>query len=182
MFLRLFVCFALLLQYGFCEPETCYFCKSEVHGQGCNDPTVIADMQIQTCSNMETVQESSSIFSKLWNFFTHETVETNISTRYTTHPKVCYHMTYVFNERIVSSRGCESQTRNGSGGATYEICEYYNRIHPLNRISNFSCNACSDNLCNHGNHLNQPQPSSSASLLISIKLIVFLLIIKFQLM
>ncbi|KAH1016051.1 hypothetical protein HUJ04_007334 [Dendroctonus ponderosae] len=134
-----FVCFTLLLQSVgvYSVAQQCYFCNSEVHGAGCNDPIAPENIQIQSCSSSQIVSTSSA------------STDDEISVRRVrdTYSNVCINMTYTFDSRNVSSRGCETEYILTNAGL-YDICSYYAAIIPA-RITNFNCNVCISDLCNH---------------------------------
>ncbi|XP_050298353.1 uncharacterized protein LOC126737477 [Anthonomus grandis grandis] len=126
----------------------CYFCNTEIDGQPCEDPINTAQIQTQRCTDLELVQGTQhSYFTTLWDNFKQST---SMAVRNGT-SNVCILMTYKFDHRNVSSRGCEMPTRQVLS-QTLDICDYYRQIIPIARITNFNCSVCTDNLCNHANY------------------------------
>ncbi|KAL1497974.1 hypothetical protein ABEB36_008850 [Hypothenemus hampei] len=134
---------AVLLQTAYSESDQCYFCNTEVHGEGCNEPVDLGNTFIQRCSDSELISTQSS-FKEFSQFKNAISKSSNVSLR--SYNNNCIYMTYTFDSKTVSARGCEVEFIDTNIG-TLTICEYYEALVPL-RITNFICNVCSGNLCN----------------------------------
>ncbi|XP_066159143.1 uncharacterized protein [Euwallacea fornicatus] len=129
--------------------DICYFCNTEVHGEGCEEPINSESIQMQNCSVSDIVTNSNQYVSKVKHFLVEQNqIQDSINIKTTSaYNAVCIYMHYTFSGRNISARGCEIEFIDIKN-EFLDICEYYRQIIP-NRIENFTCAVCHKDFCNH---------------------------------
>ncbi|XP_060521958.1 uncharacterized protein LOC132699327 [Cylas formicarius] len=125
--------------------EQCYFCLSEADGEGCHDPVNLNATRIHNCAE-NTLEPISSYLVKQQDLrpSLYDSSFTADASLRTTHDHICMTVSYINNNQLITQRGCESYSFN----ETLTTCEFFPTILP-NRITNFTCEVCHNNLCNN---------------------------------